>query len=101
MPEPCIPGAARRRRRNRLIRRRLGHDARIRFYHYFRSVVLSIYRQLQEIGAGLEDRAEVLEAAATTTSATKSWRKVGRTSQRIAAQVPLNTINANVFRADD
>src|SRR5947209_1396868 len=85
----------------------LRHDSRIVFDHDFGCVVLAVDRKLHLISAGFEWRAGVEKpaeaASATTTSpaatSTECW-KIRGTRRRISAHIPLNAIDADVFRGD-
>src|SRR5258708_11279741 len=87
-------------------RRSLELHSRIVLDHNFRRIVLTIDRQLQIVGSGLDDGSEVeegAEAAATTAAAaaTESWRRVGWPWRNISAQIPLDAIASYFFRAPD
>src|SRR5438067_4722952 len=76
--------------------------SRVGFHYNFRRVVLSVYRQLHVVSSRFNNGAEIeeaAEAAATSTAATKSGRQVGGTLRCLAAQVPLNAIDTDVFRS--
>ena len=84
---------------------------RIGFYYDLRRIVFAVDRQLQIVGSRIDRGTEVEEAAeaaasATTTTATtataataESWRKVCGPRWSISAQVPLDAIDADFFRA--
>src|ERR1041384_3162047 len=83
----------------------LRHDPRIVFDYGFRRVVLAVDGKLHLIRAGLEcgSKVEAAEAAAsspTTAAAAEALKSCGR-SNRLAAKIPLHTIDARVFRARD
>src|SRR5438067_11001286 len=82
--------------------------SRVGFHYNFRRVVLSVYRQLHVVSSRFNNGAEIEEAAEATsttataaTAATKSGRQVGGTLRCLAAQVPLNAIDTDVFRSHE
>src|SRR5438270_3615822 len=85
----------------------LRHDSRIVFDHDFGCVVLAVDRKLHLISAGFEWRAgvekpaEAAASATTTSAATAECRSVRGTRRRISAHIPLNAIDADVFRGDE
>src|SRR5690349_13405627 len=93
-----------------LIKQRTGSELhpRIVFDNDLRCVVLAVDRELHVVSAGFERQAEIeepAEAAATasssTTTAAETAATTRRTRRRIATQVPLYAIYADILRAGD